>query len=110
MNRNFKIAMYLIITIVIIGLVASAFIMILPYVIIAAVVLWGIFKIRGYFNKKKYKKDNENYSETYTYRSSNDETSKYESDEASQYESNDDDFDTSKAIDVDYEEVDKDKK
>lgn len=102
MNRNFKLAMYFIITIVIIGLVASAFIMILPYVILAVVVVWGIFKIRGYFNKNKYKKDNENYSETYTYKSSNDEASKYES--------NDDDFDTSKAIDVDYEEVDKDKK
>ncbi|MBY0756589.1 hypothetical protein K5V21_14160 [Clostridium sardiniense] len=110
MNRNFKLAMYFIITIVIIGLVAAAFIAILPYVILAAVVIWGIFKIRGYFNKNKYKKNNENYSEAYTYRSSNDEESRYESDEASKYESNDDDFDTSKAIDVDYEEVDKDKK
>ncbi len=106
MNRNFKIAMYFIITIVIIGLVAAAFITILPYAILAAVVLWGIFKIRGYFNKNKYKNqyknDNENYSETYTYSSSNDKTDKYEV--------NDDDFDTSKAIDVDFEEVDKDKK
>lgn len=106
MNRNFKIAMYFIITIIIIGLVAAAFIAILPYVILAAVVLWGIFKIKGYLNRRKYKnqyeENNENHSETYTYRSSNDETN--------EYESNDDDLDTSKAIDVDYEELDKDNK
>ncbi|WP_338596642.1 hypothetical protein [Clostridium baratii] len=42
---------------------------------------------------------NREYEETYTYESHDNNTTS----------SDDDDFDTSKAIDVDYEEIDKDK-
>ena len=48
MNRNLKIAMYFIITILVIGVVAAVFFAILPYVIIAAVAFWVIFKVREY--------------------------------------------------------------
>ena len=100
MNRNFKIAMYFIITILVIGVVAAVFFAILPYVIIAALVFWGIFKVREYIYNKKYKnehnKSGQDYKKTYTYTSSNDENTTYEEN---------DDFDTSKAIDVDFEEV-----
>lgn len=107
MNRNFKIAMYFIMTIIVIGVVAAVFFAILPYVIIAALVFWGIFKVREYFYNKKYKNEynegGQSYTETYTYTNSDSDTktTKYEEDN---------DFDTSKAIDVDFEEVKKDKK
>lgn len=105
MNRNLKIAMYFIITILVIGVVAAVFFAILPYVIIAAVAFWVIFKVREYFYNKKYKnkynKSGQDYTETYNYTDSNNENTKYEEN---------DDFDTSKAIDVDYQEVKKDKK
>ena len=107
MNRNFKIAMYFIITILVIGVVAAVFFAILPYVIIAALVFWGIFKVREYIYNKKYKNEynesGQSYTETYTYTNSDSDTktTKYEEDN---------DFDTSKAIEVDFEEVKKDKK
>lgn len=105
MNRNLKIAMYFIITILVIGVVAAVFFAILPYVIIAAVAFWVIFKVREYLYNKKYKskynKSGQDYTETYNYTDSNNENTKYEEN---------DNFDTSKAIDVDYQEVKKDKK
>lgn len=98
MNRNLKFALYFIITILVIGVVAGLFIRLLPYLLAAILVMWIIFKIRGYFTKNKKSDYNREYEETYTYESGDNNTT-----------SSDDDFDTSKAIDVDYEEIDKDK-
>ena len=99
MNRNLKFALYFIITILVIGVVAGLFIRLLPYLLAAILVMWIIFKIRGYFTKNKKNDYNREYEETY----------KYESHDNNTISSDDDDFDTSKAIDVDYEEIDKDK-
>ncbi|WWU65850.1 hypothetical protein QJR26_05655 [Clostridium baratii] len=99
MNRNLKFALYFIITILVIGVVAGLFIRLLPYLLAAILVMWIIFKIRGYFTKNKKSDYNREYEETYTYESHDNNTTS----------SDDDDFDTSKAIDVDYEEIDKDK-
>lgn len=100
MNRNLKFALYFIITILVIGVVAGLFIRLLPYLLAAILVMWIIFKIRGYFTKNKKSDYNREYEESYTYESRYNNTTS---------SANDDDFDTSKAIDVDYEEVDKDK-
>ena len=101
MNRNLKFALYFIITILVIGVVAKVFITLLPFLLVAILVMWIIFKIRGYFNKNKKSDYNREYEEPYTYESHDNNTTS-----STNY---DDDFDTSKAIDVDYEEVDKDK-
>ena len=100
MNRNLKFALYFIITILVIGVVAGLFIRLLPYLLAAILVMWIVFKIRGYFTKNKKNDYNREYEETYTYESRDNTTTS---------SATDDDFDTSKAIDVDYEEVDKDK-
>lgn len=97
MNRNLKFALYFIITILVIGVVAKVFITLLPFLLAIILVMWIIFKVRGYFTKNKKSDYNSEYEETYTYESHDNNAS------------SDDDFDTSKAIDVDYEEVDKDK-
>lgn len=97
MNRNFKMAMYFLITILVIGAVATLMITILPYVIITGLIIWAIFKIRKYINQRKNKYNS--YEETTTYTSSDDNLHN---------EGNvDEEYDTSKAIDVDYEDVDK---
>ena len=99
MNRNLKFALYFIITILVIGVVAKVFITLLPFLLAAILVMWIIFKVRGYFTKNKKSDYNREYEETYTYESHYNNTTS----------SDDYDFDTSKAIDVDYEEIDKDK-
>ncbi|MEG1004288.1 hypothetical protein [Clostridium sp.] len=96
MNKNFKFALYFIITILVIGVVAGFFIRILPYLILIGLIMWAIFKIRAYFSRNKNEYDNNDYKETYTYESPENET-----------KDDEEEFDTSKAIDVDYEEVDK---
>ena len=97
MNRNFKMAMYFLITILVIGAVATLMIRILPYVIIIGLIIWAIFKIRKYINKGK--NEYNTYEKTTAYTSSDDNLHNEEND--------DEDYDTSKAIDVDYEDVDK---
>ena len=72
--------------------IARLFFAILPYLLIGGGVIYLVTKILGYFNSKKKSSEN-TYSSTYT---NND------------YESyTDDTVDPSKAIDVDYEDVDK---
>ncbi|WP_338596644.1 hypothetical protein [Clostridium baratii] len=53
MNRNLKFALYFIITILVIGVVAKVFITLLPFLLAAILVMWIIFKVRGYFTKNK---------------------------------------------------------
>ncbi|MGL5867863.1 MAG: hypothetical protein ACRC1T_06365 [Clostridium chrysemydis] len=96
MNRvNWKAILYIIIGVVIIGAVISLFISLLPFILIGMLVLWGYFKLKGKKVEKEFKKNENVYEERETY---------YSNEKMS--DSEDDDFDTSKAIDVDYENID----
>lgn len=96
MNRiNWKAILYIVIGVVIIGAVISLFISLLPFILIGILILWGYFKLKGKKVEKEFKKNENVYEERETY---------YSNEKVS--DSEEDDFDTSKAIDVDYENID----
>mgnify|MGYP001595102435 CR=1 FL=1 len=95
MNKNFKTILYFIIVILIISAIFKLFIKILPYMILLILALWIISKVNGYINRNKKTSDTYSNQSDDNYSNINDDVIF------------DDDFeDPSKAIDVDYEEVD----
>lgn len=93
MNR-YRGVLYTIVTVLILIIIAKFIITALPYVILAIFVIWAIVKIKKKVSKPKG--NEENYYNNINYSQTTNEA--YE-------ESEDDDFDTSHAIDVDYEDV-----
>lgn len=96
MNSTFKTVMYLVLGFMIVSLVATLFFAILPYMLLLGVILFAVFKIKGYFISKKRKTSSNSYTKTY---SSN---TKWE-DKVDMKENIDDDV--VDIIDVDYKEV-----
>ena len=95
MNKNFKTILYFIIVILIISAIFKLFIKILPYMILLILALWIISKVNSYINRSKKTSDTYSNQSDDNYSNTDDDTIF------------DDDFeDPSKAIDVDYEEVD----
>lgn len=90
MNKGtLRTIMYIALGVLIFSVVINLFFSILPYLLVGGVVIYVVTKVVGYFNSKKSKRDsnestNNNY-EVYV----------------------DDSIDTSNAIDVDFEDVDK---
>ncbi|MFL0164248.1 MULTISPECIES: hypothetical protein [Clostridium] len=96
MNREFKRYMYIIGTICIIFLVGSLILHILPWLLIAGVIIYIVMKIVGFFREKKRKKNLNNY---------------YNNDRDKEvYSTPVDDYTTGEIIDVEYEDVDKKEK
>ncbi|OCA96725.1 hypothetical protein [Clostridium beijerinckii] len=96
MNREFKRYMYIIGTICIIFLVGSLILHILPWLLIAGVIIYIVMKIVGFFKEKRRKKNLNNY---------------YNNDRDKEvYSSPIDDYTTGEIIDVEYEDVDKKEK
>ncbi|ABR36311.1 MULTISPECIES: hypothetical protein [Clostridium] len=96
MNREFKRYMYIIGTICIIFLVGSLILHILPWLLIAGVIIYIVMKIVGFFKEKKRKKNLNNY---------------YNNDRDKEvYSTPVDDYTTGEIIDVEYEDVDKKEK
>ncbi|WP_017211392.1 hypothetical protein [Clostridium beijerinckii] len=96
MNREFKRYMYIIGTICIIFLVGSLILHILPWLLIAGVIIYIVMKIVGFFKEKKRKKNLNNY---------------YNNDRDKEvYSTHVDDYTTGEIIDVEYEDVDKKEK
>ncbi|MBE6088592.1 MAG: hypothetical protein E7206_11225 [Clostridium beijerinckii] len=96
MNREFKRYMYIIGTICIIFLVGSLILHILPWLLIAGVIMYIVMKIVGFFKEKKRKKNLNNY---------------YNNDRDKEvYSTPVDDYTTGEIIDVEYEDVDKKEK
>jgi len=93
MNREFKRYMYIIGTICIIFLVGSIILHILPWLLIAGVVVYIVMKIVGFFREKKRKKNLNSY-----YRKDKDNEV---------YSAPVDDYTTGEIIDVEYEDVEK---
>ena len=98
MNGQIKKYVYIIGTIYIVFLLGSIFVRILPYLILFGVITYGVMKIIGFAKVKKQQKDSNkvdfnNSDDNYTdsYKDSNDE------------------YTSGEVIDVDYEEVDKNK-
>jgi len=98
MNGQIKKYIYMIGTICIIFLLGSIFVRILPYLILLGLVAYGVMKIVGFAKEKKQQKDsnrvdfnNKNHSDIDSYKDSTDE------------------YTSGEVIDVDYEEIDKDK-
>ncbi|WP_297629663.1 hypothetical protein [uncultured Clostridium sp.] len=85
--------LYTLITILILIIIAKFIITALPYVILAILIIWAVVKIRKKISKPK--ETEENHYNNINYSKTNDT---YE-------EQVEDDFDTSGAIDVDYEDV-----
>lgn len=95
MNESIRKYIYLFVTICILIVVAKLFISILPLLLIAAIVIYAVSKIKKMINdKSETNKHNMNSNTTY-----NKET----------YESADDDYSNGQVIDVDYEDVSKNK-
>ncbi|MGL4850543.1 MAG: hypothetical protein ACRC28_16760 [Clostridium sp.] len=92
MNVNFKGLLYTLITLFVLFLVTKFILGALPYIIVAILIIWGIFKIKKKTSHKKEDVEEKIYTSTY-------ESKSNEEDEEN------DDFDTSKAIDVDFEDV-----
>ncbi len=96
MNREFKRYMYIIGTICIIFLVGSLILHILPWLLIAGVVVYIVMKIVGFFKEKKRKTNLNSY---------------YSKDKDKEvYSTSVDDYTTGEIIDVEYEDVDKKEK
>lgn len=93
MNR-YRGVLYTIVTVLILIIIAKFIITALPYVILAIFIIWAIVKIKKKVSKPK--ENTENYYNNINYSQTSNDT--YE-------ESEEDDFDTSHAIDVDYEDV-----
>ena len=88
MNKN-TINTFIVVAIAVLAL--GLFLKILPYLIIAGLVTWAAFKVYGYFNSKKQdKRTNKSYT-----------SSIYTEDVTGQ----EDVYNTSEAIDVDYKDV-----
>ncbi|NRT73580.1 hypothetical protein [Clostridium beijerinckii] len=98
MNREFKRYMYIIGTICIIFLVGSLILHILPWLLIAGVIIYIVMKIVGFFREKKRKKNLNNY-----YNNESDRDKEV-------YSTPVDDYTTGEIIDVEYEDVDKKEK
>ncbi|OPX49583.1 hypothetical protein [Clostridium thermobutyricum] len=97
MNKNFKGALYAVITILIIILIVRFLIRLLPYFLVIGFIVWLIFKFKKKTNKtSEYREENYYNKDSYNNQTYSNVDS-YEEDE---------DFDTSNAIDVDYEDVD----
>lgn len=96
MNSTFKTIMYLVLGFMIVSLIATAFFAILPYMLLLGVILFVVFKIKGYFISKKIKTSSNSYTNTYT------SNTKWE-DKVDMKENIDDDV--VDVIDVDYKEV-----
>jgi Ca2+/Na+ antiporter len=89
MNNSLKTLTYTILFCIIIFVVVKLFIIALPFLLLAGVITWIVYKIYSFYRTKKYTESkNDDYNKTY---SNNNEK---------------DDTDTSKAIDVDYKDVD----
>jgi len=94
MNGQIKKYIYMIGTICIIFLLGSIFVRILPYLILLGLVAYGVMKIVGFAKEKKQQKDSNRVDFNNKNHSDIDSTDEYTSGEV---------------IDVDYEEIDKDK-
>ena len=98
MNGQIKKYIYIIGTICIVFLLGSIFVRIFPYLILLGLVTYGVMKIVGFVKGKKQQKDsnkgdfnNKNHNDIDSYKDSTDE------------------YTSGEVIDVDYEEIDKDK-
>ena len=96
MNSTFKTIMYLVLGFMIVSLIATVFFAILPYMVLLGVILFVVFKIKGYFISKKIKDSSNSYTKTYN------SNTKWE-DKVDMKENIDDDV--VDVIDVDYKEV-----
>ena len=94
MNGQIKKYIYIIGTIGIVFLLGSIFVRILPYLILLGLVTYGVMKIVGFAKEKKQQKDSNRVDFNNKNHSDIDSTDEYTSGEV---------------IDVDYEEIDKDK-
>ena len=97
MNGQIKKYVYIIVTICVVVLAVKVFIKILPGLIIAGVITYGIMKIRSFLRSKK---ERENLSNSEFKSEHNDQDS---------FENASDSYTNGDIIDVDYEEIDKDK-
>ena len=98
MNGQIKKYIYMIVTICVVVLAGILFIKILPWLILAGVIAYGIIKIRGLF---KGRKENDTLNNSEIRSEHNNEDS---------FENGSESYTNGDIIDVDYEEVDKDKK
>ncbi|OOM73397.1 hypothetical protein CLPUN_45980 [Clostridium puniceum] len=94
MNGQIKKYIYMIVTICVVVLAGIVFIKILPWLILAGVIAYGIIKIRSVFKERDALNNSEFKSEH------NNEDS---------FENSSDSYTNGDIIDVDYEEVDKEK-
>lgn len=97
MNGQIKKYIYIIGTICIVFLVGKVFLNILPYLILFGLVTYVVTKIVGFIKVKKEKKDSNKFD------------LKNRDDNVDNYKDSTDDYISGEVIDVDYEEVDKDK-
>lgn len=100
MNLDFKRLIYTVVTICFVFLIIRFFLSILPYLLIAGVVIYAVIKIKGFLYLKKNKKNdsiNVNSNNNHQYSSNNNE-----------FYSEDNVF-SGEIIDVDYEESDENK-
>lgn len=97
MNGQIKKYIYIIGTICIVFLVGKVFLNILPYLILFGLVTYVVTKIVGFIKVKKEKKDSNKFD------------LKNSDENVDNYKDSTDDYISGEVIDVDYEEVDKDK-
>lgn len=98
MNGNIKRYIYIIVTICIVFLVGVIFIRILPGLLLAGFIAYIVMKIVGFVKGKKQQKD----SNKINFNNKNDNVDNFKDSE--------DDYMSGEVIDVDYEEIDKNKK
>lgn len=97
MNRQIKKYIYIIGTIFIVFLVGKVFLNILPYLVLFGLVTYVVMKIAGFIKVKREKKDSNKFD------------LKNRDDNVDNYKDSMDDYISGEVIDVDYEEVDKNK-
>lgn len=97
MNGQIKKYIYIIGTICIVFLVGKVFLNILPYLVLIGVVTYVVMKIVGFIKVKKEKKDSNKFD------------LKNSDDNVDNYKDSTDDYISGEVIDVDYEEIDKNK-
>ena len=97
MNGQIKKYIYIIGTICIVFLVGKVFLNILPYLVLFGLVTYVVMKIVGFVKAKKEKKDSNKFD------------LKNSDENVDNYKDSTDDYISGEVIDVDYEEVDKDK-
>lgn len=94
MNKStLKTVLYIVLGVIVVSAIVKLFFAILPYLLIGGLVLWGVFKIVGFVSSKKEGNSGTSYSQTENI--SRDDVFV------------DDTVDTSSAIDVDFEDVEK---